>query len=61
MKTGWQNVNEAWYYLDSNGKMKTGWFKNSDGKWYYLYDSGAMAKNAIISGYKLDSNGAWTK
>lgn len=61
MKTGWQNVNEAWYYLDSNGKMKTGWFKNSDGKWYYLYDSGAMAKNATISGYKLDSNGAWAK
>jgi glucan-binding YG repeat protein len=61
MKTDWQNVNGQWYYLDSNGGMKTGWIKNSDGKWYYLYDSGAMAKNTTISGYKLDSNGAWTK
>ena len=61
MKTGWLNINGEWYYLDSSGAMKTGWFKNSDGTWYYLYDSGAMAKNTTIGGYKLDSNGAWTK
>jgi glucan-binding YG repeat protein len=61
MKTGWQNINGQWYCLDSNGGMKTGWIKNSDGKWYYLYDSGIMAKNTTIGGYKLDSTGAWTK
>lgn len=59
MKTGWQNLSGEWYYLDTNGVMKIGWLKNSDGKWYYLYNSGAMAKNTTISGYKLDSNGAW--
>lgn len=58
MKTGWQQINNNWYFLDSNGAMKTGWLQNSDGKWYFLYDSGIMAKNTTVGGYKLDSNGA---
>ncbi|WP_294394445.1 cadherin-like beta sandwich domain-containing protein [uncultured Clostridium sp.] len=60
-QTGWQHLGSSWYYLDSEGKMQTGWFKDSDGKWYYLYDSGAMAANTIIDGYKLGSDGAWIK
>ena len=59
MKTGWQSVNNEWYYLDSTGIMKTGWLKNSDGKWYYLNNSGVMAKNTTVGGFKLDSNGVW--
>lgn len=59
MKTGWQAINNDWYYLDSNGKMKTGWLVDSDGKWYYLYNSGAMAKNTTINGYKINSSGNW--
>ncbi|MFW2489256.1 hypothetical protein D2A34_04585 [Clostridium chromiireducens] len=61
MKTNWQNIGEEWYYFNSDGTMKVGWLKNTDGKWYYLYTSGIMAKNTIINGYKLDSNGAWIK
>ena len=49
----------AWYYLDQDGYMKTGWIQAGNGKWYYLYPSGAMAYNTVINGYKLDENGAW--
>lgn len=57
--TGWRNVNNVWYYFDSNGYMKTGW-QNVNGKWYYFYQSGSMACNVTIDGkYYLDSTGAW--
>lgn len=39
--TGWQQVDEAWYYLYNNGVMATGWTKIED-KWYYLDEDGAM-------------------
>ncbi len=62
MKKGWQFVNGSWYYLDQQGKMLTGWFKDVNGKYYYLYtNSGAMAYNTIINGYKVGSDGAWIK
>lgn len=61
MKTGWQNINGYWYYMDLYGHMKTGWIKDVDGEWYYLYNSGIMAKNTTIQGFKLDSNGTWIK
>ena len=57
--TGWILTGGNWYYLNSDGKMLTGWFLDSDGRWYYLYDSGAMAYNTTINGYKLGQNGAW--
>ena len=57
MKTGWANVNGKWYYLNSDGSMKTGWLKNSDGSWYYLNSDGSMAANTTINGYKLDKTG----
>lgn len=55
---GWKEINGEWYYFDSNGYMKTGWIQDGI-KWYYLYSSGAMAKNTIIGGYPLGSDGAW--
>lgn len=51
----------AWYLLDQDGYMKTGWIQAGDGKWYYLYPSGAMAYNTVVDGYKLDKNGAWVR
>ncbi|RII36664.1 hypothetical protein D2A34_04570 [Clostridium chromiireducens] len=50
-----------WYYLDANGDMKTGWFQDGSGNWYYLYQSGAMAYNTMIDGYRLGANGAWVR
>lgn len=61
MKTGWIYDRGTWYYLNPSGTMKTGWFKDSDGRWYFLKSSGAMAVNEYIDGYYLGTNGAWVK
>ena len=52
MSTGWIKLGDIWYYLESSGAIKTGWWNNyyfgSDGamrtgwqlidnKWYYFY------------------------
>ncbi|WP_374717753.1 hypothetical protein [Neobacillus sp.] len=64
--TGWL-YDKAWYFLDSNGYMRTGWLKDN-GTWYYLSSSGAMKTGwQKINGiwYLLASNGAmktgWSK
>ena len=49
--TGWVQAG-AWYYLDANGIMQTGWL-NDRGTWYYLESSGAMK-----TGW-LNDNGTW--
>jgi hypothetical protein len=40
----WEKINNKWYDFDSNGVMKTGWFKdpNNGNKWFYLGSDGAM-------------------
>lgn len=57
---GWKFIHNQWYYLDSNGVMKTGWiFIN--GKWYYLQSNGAMKTGWLyLSGkwYYLNSSGS---
>ena len=55
---GWKEINEKWYYFDCTGYMKTGWMQDGN-KWYYLYRSGDMAKDTIIDGYSVGSDGAW--
>lgn len=55
---GWTCINNEWYYFDSTGAMKTGWLQDTSGKWYYLKDSGAMAKNTVIDGYTIVSDGS---
>ena len=57
---GWmEKINGTWYYFDSQGWMKTGWFKEN-GKWYYLASSGKMLRNTYTpDGYYVDASGAW--
>lgn len=76
MRTGWQCIDNKWYYLNANrctgyGKMITGWIKEKikgtggykkepKYKYYYLYSDGSMASNTTIDGHYLDSSGAIT-
>ncbi|MEG6533209.1 hypothetical protein V6C20_06670 [Caldibacillus thermoamylovorans] len=58
---GWIHDGTAWYYLDGNGVMKTGWFKDFTGTWYYLTNSGAMKTGWVHDGhawYYLANSGA---
>ena len=51
--SGWQQIDQNWYFFDAaTAKMQTNWVKDA-GKWYYLSDSGAMK-----TGWVLD-NGKW--
>lgn len=43
-KTGWQFVNNVWYYLGTDGVMQTGWI-NYNGSTYYLRPWGGMMVN----------------
>ena len=58
---GWyKDLDGSWYMLDrTTGAMATGWLKDMDGKWYYLGYNGAMARNTIINGYRVDESGKW--
>lgn len=56
LATGWTRIGNEWYYFDSTGALKTGWL-NDNGKWYYLKESGAMAKDTVVNGYKIGSDG----
>ena len=51
--TGWQSVDNKWYFMDSLGIMQTGWLKDKDAKWYYLNSNGEMKKGWIFD------NGKW--
>ena len=57
--TGWTCIENQWYYFDSTGAMKIGWFQDTSGKWYYLRESGVMAKDTVIDGYKIGYNGVY--
>ncbi|KAA0548633.1 N-acetylmuramoyl-L-alanine amidase family protein [Bacillus sp. BGMRC 2118] len=57
--TSWNMWNQNWYYLDIEGKMKTGWIYDEN-KWYYLDRSGVMKTKWIYDRgqwYYLNSNG----
>lgn len=68
MKTGWNNWNNRWYYLDetkgsNEGAMLVGWQLIKD-KWYYLNPisdgtRGAMLSNQWVGDYFLDVDGSW--
>jgi glucan-binding YG repeat protein len=58
MQTGWVYDAGSSYYLSGSGSMVTGWLLiGSD--WYYFYSSGAMAKDTVVDGYHLNSEGKW--
>lgn len=62
--TGWQKLEDKWYYLNSNGAMLTGWLEYKN-KWYYMNEHGIMLADCVATieekEYKFDSNGAWIR
>lgn len=62
MKSGWQYLNNRWYYLGdvTDGAMKTDWVFVG-GKWYFLYEDGHMAANTWVGNYYVNASGEWTQ
>lgn len=56
MKSGWQHINNKWYYLDQSGIAKTGWIYDN-GSWYYCNEFGEMVHNQLIDGYRINDSG----
>ena len=55
MVTGWQKINNTWYYFDGSGAMATNrWVGN-----YYVGSDGKMAVNTWIGNYYVGADGAW--
>ncbi|MBN1072364.1 cell surface protein [Clostridium botulinum] len=57
--TGWQKVDNNWYYFNEFGVMQKGWI-NSNSKWYYLDNNGCMVTGWIKSNnnwYYINSKG----
>ncbi len=58
--TGWQNIDDQWYYYNMDGTIRTGWLKSGN-KWYYLNADGVMQTGWVQTDgkqYYMDSNGA---
>lgn len=53
----WKQNNVGWWYTEGHS-WATGW-RQINGKWYYFDKQGYMARNTLIDGYYVNSNGEW--
>ena len=53
----WQQDDTNWRY-EQDGSYATGW-QWIDGKCYYFDSNGIMAKDTVIDGYTLNTDGQW--
>lgn len=63
MQSGWMEQAGSWYYLNPVhdghfGKMLTGW-QFVGGSWYYFLPDGRMARDTVIDGSRVGSDGRW--
>lgn len=58
--SGWLQEGNKWYYLNSDGTIKTGWLQEGS-TWYYLNSDGTMKTGWLKEGstwYYLNSDGS---
>lgn len=58
-KGQWLLEDDSWYYLDSNGRMKTGWYFDEDQHWYYLNQVGQGVEGSMRTGWYQDIDKSW--
>lgn len=58
--TGFQQVDNSWYFFNSKGVMCTGWQYAGKHYRYFSPKTGKMRVNTSIQGRKIDSKGIWT-
>ncbi|MBO5279043.1 MAG: N-acetylmuramoyl-L-alanine amidase family protein [Lachnospiraceae bacterium] len=54
-KSEWVKQGDDWYYAGTDGKLKTGWFEDSDGEWYYLNKETSVMETDWLQ----DTDGKW--
>lgn len=59
--TGWLEIDEHRYYLDSKGNRKSDYWLKDGGEWYYLNENGEMAANTWVDNYYVDETGRLDK
>ena len=60
LMTGWEKIDNKWYYFDNNSNFAVGW-KKIGNTWYYFNDFGKMMTGwQLINGkyYYFENNGA---
>lgn len=58
-QTGWQLVNNVWYYMNPQGVMQTGWLQLGNDKFYLRTDGSMVTGSYTIAGvvYNFDISG----
>ena len=51
MVTGWANVDDKWYFMDSSGVMREGWLEDGSGEWYYMNPISDGTRGAMRTGW----------
>ena len=61
--TGWQRINNNWYYFNQDGTAQTGWYQSGAGNWYYFDNTNTWALTGwqYINNnwYYFDYSNAW--
>ena len=52
VKTGWQKIDDKWYYYDSNSVIQKSKWINTNSKWYYVDKTGKMQTSKWINAKK---------
>ena len=51
VKSGWERIDNRWYYFNDSGALRTGWLKWNDG-WYYLRPGTPPSGGVMVTGFQ---------